>query len=96
MQTALLEAGRDFSHKTRRLWKEISRVFALSFAARPGDVCVDFRVEGLGNLVLSSVEGTSPSHLSELAELIVLQTGSPPGTVCGLNSTTRTTMHWSI
>ena len=84
-----------FLAQDTRVWKEISRVFALSFAARPGDVCVDFRVEGLGNLTLSSIEGTSPSHLSELAELTVLQTVNPPGTVCGLNLTTRTTMPWS-
>ena len=80
---------------TREMWKEISRVFALSLLARPTCVCIVFRMEGLGAFVLGVVAGALRSHLSWRADLIVSQVAIPPSTGCGLSSTTQMKMRWS-
>ena len=76
------------------MWKEISRIFALSIVLRPRGVRVVFRVEGLGNLVLDSVNGTCSSYVLLPADLIVSQVVTQSSMVCGPSSTMRMTMHW--
>ena len=93
-QTSVLESLGEHSQELRKVWNEISRIFALSIVLRPRDVCIVLRVNGLGNLKLDSVNGTCPSHVPLLAHPIVSQIVTLSSTVCGPSSTTRMTMHW--
>ena len=70
-QTPVLESLGEFSQELQKVWNEISRIFALSIVLRPRGVRVVFRVEGLGNLVLDSVNGTCSSYVLLPADLIV-------------------------
>ena len=82
-QTPVLESLGEHSQELRKVWNEISRIFALSIVLRPRDVCIVLRVNGLGNLKLDSVNGTCPSHVPLLAHPIVSQIVTLSSTVCG-------------
>lgn len=66
LQTALKESIGALSEGTHRVCGEISRVFALSTAVRPGEgkVHIDFCAKDLGKLRLGSVEGASSVCIS--------------------------------
>lgn len=92
LQSTLLEGLGILSHETRRIWKAISRVFALSVVVYPRDVRFDVVIKDLGTLVLGPVSRTLSLCVLLLSDLIVLQT---PARLmgCGLSSTMQMTTH---
>ena len=90
-----LGATSQTAWRHRTVWQEISRVFALSITAHPRNVRVEFHLGGLVELVLGVIEGMLfSSCVSILVDLIMSQTTILLSTLCGSNSTTRTTTHW--
>ena len=95
MESPILLTLGDVSRETRRMWEEISRVFVLSSVTQPGEVTVEFRVEGLGKFVLNSVESTFFfSCVSLSTDLTVLQIVILSNIALGRTLTTRVTKRW--
>ena len=93
-QTSVVESLSVFSQELRKVWDEISRIFALSIVVRPRGVRIAYHVEGLGTLSLGAIKRTRVYHVPLLANLIFLQRVTPSSTACGPTSTTRMTTSW--